>query len=91
MTFNVPTLIGLAGLGAIILGIARKSFQFLELLIKAILLVYRQSGEEVPTWFANQYKQINGNASASKEEKADILGPHHASGQHKTAAVGKEE
>ena len=89
MTINVPTLVEIAGLGGLLWMLARKGFQFLEILIKAILLVYRQNGEEVPTWFANQYKKVNGNAHASTQEKHDLLGAKHDSGEHDIRANAK--
>lgn len=59
---------------------ARRLIQFLEFSIRILLLIARQQGVEVPAWLANQYKQINGNAKLSTQEKHDLLGPNHDSG-----------
>jgi len=92
MTVNIPTITAIAGLGGIVWWAARRGFQLLELLLKTILWACRQQNLEVPDWLAAQYKQVNGNAYASREEKRDILGPKHdSSDKHKAAGAGENK
>ena len=85
----LTVLLSAIGLGKLIWFVARRAFQLVEFLIRVILWAARQQGWEVPDWMASQYKRINGNDTASREEKNDVLGPKHDSGQHDASANAK--
>lgn len=91
MSVNLPSVTATLAVGGVVWYCARRGFQILELLLKTILWASRQQGLDVPDWLASQYKQVNGNARASKEEKRDVLGPKHDSGNHKAAAGGSDD
>ena len=86
MTFNAPTVTAIAGLGGLIYWLARRAFQLIEFLLKVILWAAQQNRWEVPDWMANQYKRLNGNSLASRQEKTDTLGSRHDSSAKREAS-----
>jgi len=82
---NIGVAISVCG---VLLYCTHRIIQWLEVVTKAALLVLRRLApdEEIPTWFANLYKRVNGNDKASRQEKLDLLGKKHDSSDgHKSA------
>jgi hypothetical protein len=62
---------------AVLLVVARRMTQYIELLTKTILWYARSTGQEVPNWLAEQYKRVNGHAKDPRELTASVLGEQH--------------
>jgi hypothetical protein len=72
----------------VVLAAMRRVMQWLELVTKTTLLAMRRMNpnEPIPSWLADQYKKLNGNSKASRQEKIDLLGKENDSGEHTLAS-----